>query len=328
MRVGVVGPVYPDSFADNILDTLPRIGHVGVSLGPALPRPKRPGASRTAAVLGQSTAIASRFQRRLVERAKEQDLDVILTVEATLLPLTVAALNGLGCKTALWFPDAAANLGRQLPLVSPFHGLFFKDRLFVDRVAATTGKPVYYLPEACNPSWHAPTGGGEVEHAVVLAGNMYPSRLAVLERLMRAGVPLRVYGTGVPRWVGSSPVRSLPLLPAVRRGEKARVFRRALAVLNNLHPAEMNSVNCRLFEATGSGAAVLCEDRPVLAELYECGTEVLPFSSFDELMDRIRYLVADEAAGTEIGDAAARRAHRDHTYDVRLEHLLAILRAN
>ncbi len=51
--------------------------------------------------------------------------------------------------------------------------------------------------------------------------------------------------------------------------DKARVFREAAAVLNNLHPAEMRGVNARLFEATASGAAVLCERRPVLDELFD-----------------------------------------------------------
>lgn len=31
------------------------------------------------------------------------------------------------------------------------------------------------------------------------------------------------------------------------------MFREAAGVLNNLHPAEMNSVNARLFEATAAG---------------------------------------------------------------------------
>lgn len=37
MRVGVVGPVCPDYFADNVGDALDRIGHVATQLGPARP---------------------------------------------------------------------------------------------------------------------------------------------------------------------------------------------------------------------------------------------------------------------------------------------------
>jgi hypothetical protein len=51
--------------------------------------------------------------------------------------------------------------------------------------------------------------------------------------------------------------------------EKARVFRSAAAVLNNLHPAEISGVNARLFEAAGSGAAADHSYEKRLAALLE-----------------------------------------------------------
>jgi spore maturation protein CgeB len=109
---------------------------------------------------------------------------------------------------------------------------------------------------------------------------------------------------------------------SVFRQEKARTFRQATAVLNNLHPSEMASVNCRLFEATGSGAAVLTEYRDALPDLFDMGSEVLAFSRFDELMKHWNALVDDPELGTRIGDAAAKRALADHTYQHRLKVIL------
>jgi spore maturation protein CgeB len=104
--------------------------------------------------------------------------------------------------------------------------------------------------------------------------------------------------------------------------DKAKVFREAAAVLNNLHPAEMHGVNARLFEATGSGAAVLCERRPSLGHLFDLDSEILPFTDFEELMSQAKRLLDDTDLTRRIGDAASKRAHAEHTYEQRLPEIL------
>ena len=93
-------------------------------------------------------------------------------------------------------------------------------------------------------------------------------------------------------------------------------------VLNNLHPAEIHGVNARLFEAAGCGAAVLTEFRPSLPELFEIGTELLAFSDFDELVSQAERLLDDPSLGAKLGDAAALRAHENHTHQKRLAVIL------
>ncbi len=207
---------------------------------------------------------------------------MLLCVDGRLQPAAVRRLREEGVVVALWFPDCVDNLGRQLMLAAPYSRIFSKDPVLVQRLQALTDVPTSYLPEACNPAWHQPRSRVDVDPVVLVAGNLYPSRLQLLDRLYRAGIPLELRGSGFPRWVRGFEVQRLPVLPPVFRHEKAAAFRRAAAVLNNLHPAE-TGVNCRLFEAAGCGAVVLCEDRPVLGELFERGQEVMTFSSFDEL---------------------------------------------
>ena len=84
----------------------------------------------------------------------------------------------------------------------------------------------------------------------------------------------------------------------------------------------MRGVNARLFEAAGCGAAVLTEFRPTLPELFEVGKEVLAFHDFDDLLDQATRLLSEDGLTARLGDAAALRAHRDHTYDLRLTTIL------
>jgi spore maturation protein CgeB len=159
----------------------------------------------------------------------------------------------------------------------------------------------------------------------VVVGNMYPSRVRLLDRLIEKGIPLKLYGAGFPRWLGETRAREAHTGRCVFREDKARVFREAAGVLNNLHPAEMNSLNARLFEAAGCGAAVLTEFRPALPELFDVGREVLAFHDFDELVDQATRLLNEADLTVRLGDAAALRAHRDHTYDLRVVALLNML---
>ena len=89
-----------------------------------------------------------------------------------------------------------------------------------------------------------------------------------------------------------------------------------------MYPAEIAGVNGRLFQAAGSGAAVLTEFRPTLPDLFVDGEEVMVFHDFDQLLDQATRLLSEDGLTARLGDAAARRAHRDHTYDLRLATIL------
>jgi spore maturation protein CgeB len=321
MRIGVIGPQEPDNFADNICNSLTAMGVDNVRLGAAQGQPRSARVAAALDVARRSTRIDERLQRRVARYALERECTAVLTVEGSTSPAVVSLLRSSGVSVALWFPDHIANLGRLRMLLAPYTAMFFKEPRLVDRLTATLGVPAYYLPEACNPRWHQSTELQGIEPVVVVAGNMYPSRLLLVGRLLRAGVPLVLYGGGFPRWVIDHPALPLHTGRYIVRQEKANIFRRAAAVLNNLHPGEVDGVNCRLFEATGSGAVVLAEDRPVLSSLFE-SDELFAWSTFDELVDRARTAVTDAGSFAAVGDRAAQRAHRDHTYEQRLATII------
>jgi spore maturation protein CgeB len=319
MRIGVIGRVEPDMFGANIVEAARDSGHVAVPLGPAWASHRHNLTGHLAALSLQALPrLDQRAQRRIVRAAADAACDLVISVDARLAPESVAGLRRNGSRVALWFPDAIVNLGRALMLMAPYDAFFFKEPHLVDRLRATLDLPVYYLPQACNPKVHRPLVPAATEPHLVIAGNMYPSRLRLLERLLAKGIPVKAYGSAFPRWIGDSPVRGIHAGRPVFGEEKARVFRSAAGVLNNLHPAEVAGVNLRLFEAAGSGAAVLSEFRPVIPDLFAVGEEILTFGNFDELVEQASRLLHEPGLAARLGDAAARRAHRDHTVAQRL----------
>lgn len=326
MRILVVGPTSPDAFADNILATLPAMGHEARAAGPARRVPShRRLANLTDIVSERVRSLDARLQTQVVEAAQAFRPDLILSIDKRLGPSVVKELQRYAGRIVLWFPDHVANMARHEMFLAPYDRIFMKNPNLVQQLAGLHGLPVSYLPEAANPLWHKPIGDYGTQPYIVVAGNVHPTRAALLSRLDKTGVPLKIYGAPIAPWVGFPELRRLHAGHEVLREEKGAAFRGARAVLNNLHPGEWAGSNCRLFEATGSGALVLTEWREAMGDLFERGQEVLGFEDFDELVDQCRFALQDDRPGLDIADAAAARTLMDHTYEIRLRELLRVL---
>ena len=86
--------------------------------------------------------------------------------------------------------------------------------------------------------------------------------------------------------------------------------------------AEVNGVNARLFEAAGGGATVLTDFRATVPELFAVGKEVLVFHDFDDFVEQATRLLSERGLTARLVAAAAQRAHRDNTYDLRVTAIL------
>ena len=322
-RVGVVGPAAEDDFAANILAGLDELGIEAVSLGQPAPPIRRRRRRAITQSLMRHPRLGPLIERSIVRRARETEVDLVITV-VSLTPETVRALRSTGARVALWFPDAVANLGALWMFNAPYDGLFFKEPALVRRLNALLDLPVHYLPEACNPRIHRPVESAEAAGKVAVVGNLHPIRARLLERLASDGVPLAIYGAPEHAALHQS-LRSFHAGRYVRGLEKSAVFGSAAAVLNNLHPAEIEGMNCRLFEAAGAGGAVVCEHRPELENLFKLGDEVVGFESYEELREALRFLLDDHAVGRRLGTAASHRALADHSYTKRLSILLGLM---
>lgn len=318
----VVGPIHDDSFADNVSDTLRRMGHSVLAVGPARPRPRSARIANLISILGERMPREDAFlQRRLVASERDFRPDLILTMDRTIQPEVAKKLRAGGAKLALWYPDHVGNMGRHDMFLAGYDRIFLKNPVLVSRLTSIYGIQAEYLPEACNSQWHVSHEDYGVDQVIALAGNVHPTRARLLDRMVRAGLPLKIYGSPIPRWVNFPALQSTHTGETLRRQRKADIFRRSRVVLNNLHPAEFAGANCRVFEGAGAGGVVLTESREGMNELFRDGSELLTFGSFEELVEKSEFLLRSRSDGAAIGDAAALRAHRDHTYEHRLKQI-------
>lgn len=72
--------------------------------------------------------------------------------------------------------------------------------------------------------------------------------------------------------------------------------------------------NMRTFEATGCGALLMTEASKNLESFFDPGTEVFSYTSIDDLLKKIDYLLKNEGLRAKIAAAGQSRTHDDHTY--------------
>jgi len=327
MKIVVIGPDHAHSMGTFVSRALKRMGH---DVWQFADKPQARTLSKFRKGLRCVVDLADRIfprpsgkmVRNLRKLLRQRDAELVIAVSVHgLYPEVIRELRrDVKCRLVAWFPDPVGTVNRQFLLSGAYDCVFTKCRDIADRLAAC-GCKGHYLPEACEPEFHARTEP-DPSYAceITTAASLYYYRLRMFEILMDRD--MKLWGSWpryIPTW---HPVYNSFQGRDVYLTEKAKAFSSAEIVVNTLHPGEGDSTNVRLFEAACSGSLVLCEYRPVVEDLFEVGRQIDVFRTRDELRRKaLHYLENPEAART-MGESASRRARTDHTYEKRLQELL------
>lgn len=329
MKIVVVGPCFPDSFARNIVVTLEAMGHTVKSLSSTRVRHHQ---NRLVNAFWRYGPLAipqldDLSWRPLLTEARDSRPDLILLTYG-IPPKVISGIRDLcSAKICCWYTDPVANTYRAYLLAGEYDAVFLKEPYLVPVLRNNLGLNAHYLPEACNPHWHAPIDlnvNDRQRYAcdIAAAGTLHYYRARMLEPLV--DYDLKIWGGNCPPWLESS-VRGKYQRQFVAESEKAKAYRAAKIFVNTMHYNEVEGVNCTLFEVAGCGAFQIADWKPSLPALFEPESEVVTFISRKELKEKIAYYLAHEEERLAISGRACRRAHRDHTYAHRLRQIFAIL---
>jgi len=339
MNILIIGKFYKEGFGLHIAETLEAMGHKVFRYSPGLEAlDSRNIVSRVFNGIRNSfynmavkiPTIKRYDSRKLFKILKENEIDLTIVVHDFLLPEEVAKIKIISkAPIVLWFPDA--NCGKWMFLNAPFDALFFKDPYIVHSLKKDLNKPVYYLPECCNPQYHKAVSVNEEDKEfygcdITTAGNMYPNREAFFKQL--GNYKVKIWGNPPPIWMDFSKIKKMMMRQPVLNKEKAKAFISAKIVLNNLLPTEIWGINCRAFEIPACGGFEIINWRPGLNQLFEDGKEIVSFKNFAELTQKISYYLSHEDERIQIIKAGQKRAHKEHTYESRLALLIDTVLGN
>jgi spore maturation protein CgeB len=325
MRFLIAGYSHEDSFADNVRCALEEMGHEVRTLGD----------KHCTSQYGTWSYYFSLFHQKINPHTVDEDGKKLLRIARKFCPNIVLSLTReytsyvlaelkqiSDAVMILWWGDTPANARRWGMMDRSWDLVFLKDATAVQKTRLVRDD-VYLLHEAMNPRWHKPLVT-QSNQSVVVAGNWYAFRQALVRRLMSDGVDVALYGSSPPYW--SFPeIREAHSGRYIVRDEKSRIFGEALACLNSFQYSEGNSLNCRAFEIAGAGGLQLIEHRPAIEQCFEPGKELLVFRTYEELLDLIERARSVPEEMLRIREAGARRALAEHTYRHRLETILGYL---
>lgn len=325
-KILLAGLVGGDSFTENIVYTLSHMGYDVIFDNDFARQNRNSRVKNIWSEFREKTSLnyITSSEQWLIHNARMHNPDLLLAPTTVVKENSLHEIRKAGVRYCVaWWGDSPGNMKRMGLLSDQWDFIFFKDPDVV-RKFRLVGLNAYVLHEAMNPDWHKPVCGQKNEN-VVVAGNFYGFRQYLLGKLMENDVPLELYGGRLPLWIHPE-IQKQHTRKYIIKEEKSRIFGSGMACLNSTQIIEGNSMNCRAFEIAGAGGLHLMEWRPIIEECFEPGKEVLTFRTFDELMGHIERAQKFPQEMVKIRDAAARRAHAEHTYQHRLETIFSYLK--
>jgi spore maturation protein CgeB len=189
----------------------------------------------------------------------------------------------------------------------------------------------YFLPGF--PEWIADAVQGEAKvHDLVFCGQLTPDhqrRIDLVERLAshatrsREFLPAFFVGNASQEVLSSARPYTHEALWGM---DFYRELKRGKIGFNNVIDfAKGEAGNMRQFEVTGSGTMLLTEYNSNLSQHFEVGREIETYSSFEELIEKLRYYLSHDVEREAMAQRGQERCLRDHGMIRRTKELVDIL---
>lgn len=176
------------------------------------------------------------------------------------------------------------------------------------------GATPLYLPEGANPLVHKPYDE-EKKYDVSFTGQCYGNRPEIIDRLRAAGIKVHAFG---PCW----PSGPLTMEEMVRTWSRSRINLGFGGVLGHKGTYCLKG---RDFEVPMSGGLYLTEHHDELLPFYDIGREIVTYTSFDDLLEKIHRLLSDPEQAEIIRRAGYARALREHSWEMRFERVFRMV---
>jgi len=164
----------------------------------------------------------------------------------------------------------------------------------------------------CNSGIHRKVPAGKLYDVSFVGAITHIERGPMLQRVRDAGFALYCWGAGTANG-------RLSLENTIG------VFNQTKINLNfsQVSSANLLQIKARDFEVPGSGGFLLTGYNEELKTYYEFGKEIETYQNADEMIEKIHYYLAHDEEREKIAAAGYKRAHDEHTYKHRFEHIFA-----
>ena len=273
-------------------------------------------------------SIKSKMNDELIRRIKlwidEDSTDVIFTYLSgeIVTPETVREMAGTGIPTVnLCLNDKEAFVGKVkngLAMgardISRYFDLCWTSSEDALKKYCVEGAFPIYLPEGANPEIHKPYDLKKTVD-VSFVGQCYGNRPEIIQKLNHCGIRVEAFGYGWPKG-------------ALSTEEMVKMYSKSKINLGFSGVVGYTNTYClkgRDFEIPMSGGLFLTEHHPELERCYELGKEIVTYTGFNDLVEKIQYLLSNPKEAELIRDKGRRRALKAHTWEMRFEKIFSLM---
>ncbi len=209
----------------------------------------------------------------------------------------------------------------------------------------------HYFQEGANPHYYKPYDLEKI-YDVLFIGQRYGDRVGNIKYLLDNDIDVKVFGVG---WGGvisdnHKKFRNLlntillkkrkikTLLPQSIIGQKLsfdemiKTYSKAKIALNfatcgatHLTDNRITQIRLRDFEAPMCGAFYMTEYSEELEEFYKVDQEIVCYKTIEELKDKIKFYLKNDAAREKIRLAGFERAKKDHSWENRFNEFFGTI---
>ncbi|HEX5127161.1 MAG TPA: glycosyltransferase [Rhodocyclaceae bacterium] len=270
----------------------------------------------------------------LLERVKlfQPDVAIFSLYTDQLLPETVLAIREY-TKTLCFFHDDTWR--REFshfwaPLFDHFTSSDFECQRKYLRLGLSG---ILHMPFGVNESLYRPMAVEKL-YDVSFVGAWHPVREWLIKRLRQANIRVEVAGSGWPRGILThadmvnffNQSRINLNLSNSSSWDMRCLLRSPRALLNTMRsPKSVEQIKARHFEINACNAFQLSYYVDGLERCYVLGEEMGVYLDPDDLIDKVRYYLADDPLREEIAGRGYRRTLAEHTYSSRFARAFAAM---
>lgn len=191
---------------------------------------------------------------------------------------------------------------------------------------------VIHFPFGANCNLYKPIEHSQKKYDVSFVGGWHPAREWLIKRLKRAGISVATAGSG---WSGgiiehAAMVRMFNESKINLNLTNSRCWDLRMLLSSPLHGLRQlfrqknkEQIKARHFEINACGAFQLSYYVEGIERAYRIGQEIAVYVDPDDMIDKVRFYLADQTLRDEIAQAALNRTLKDHRYEDRFEKVFA-----
>lgn len=295
-----------------------------------------------------------KMNRKLLETAYQEKPDLIFFMvgdEAIKKEVIQEITQKSGAVTINWYADDHWKFYNYSRYWAPFYRYnITTDPEAVSKYHKIGYKNVILSQWACNHFTYKPLNLPKI-YDVTFVGAAHGNRKKVVQNLEKAGINIKCWGKGWPagritqtdmlkifsqskinlNLTKSSGIiwKELASVFLHRRYDNAILPTNPRYWLNNIKTMwaslTKKQIKGRTFEIPGCGSFMLTEYVEHLEDYYKINKEIVCFDSVPELIEKIKYYLANENKREEISQAGYERTIKEHTFEKRFNEIFKII---